>query len=73
MQHGSTRIMAAKDVGGHDCLLPGNLTRPGCSPAMVLAVNSLQLLDQAGGRYSTVTDLARFLGWSTSQPRSTAM
>ena len=44
-QHGSTRIMAAKDVGGHDCLLPGNLTRPGCSPAMVLAVNSLQLLD----------------------------
>jgi hypothetical protein len=23
--------------------------------------------------YSTVTDLARFLGWSTSQPRRTAM
>lgn len=24
-------------------------------------------------RYSTVTDFARFLGWSTSQPRRTAM
>jgi hypothetical protein len=23
--------------------------------------------------YSTVTDFARFLGWSTSQPRRTAM
>jgi hypothetical protein len=23
--------------------------------------------------YSTVTDLARFLGWSTSQPRRTAV
>jgi len=23
--------------------------------------------------YSTVTDLAKFLGWSTSQPRRTAM
>ncbi len=27
----------------------------------------------AGGGYSTVTDLARFLGWSTLQPRITAM
>jgi hypothetical protein len=25
------------------------------------------------GRYSTVTDLARFLGWSTSVPISTAV
>jgi hypothetical protein len=28
---------------------------------------------QSAPLYSTVTDLARFLGWSTSQPRRTAM
>jgi len=27
----------------------------------------------SSGSYSTVTLLARFLGWSTSQPRMTAM
>ncbi|SRR6266849_3300900 len=29
--------------------------------------------EQLEENYSTVTDLARFLGWSTSQPRRTAM
>jgi hypothetical protein len=29
--------------------------------------------DTARGIYSTVTDLARLRGWSTSQPRRTAM
>jgi hypothetical protein len=28
---------------------------------------------RANSDYSTVTDLARFRGWSTSQPRRTAM
>ena len=34
---------------------------------------SSPLLGRRRSAYSTVTDLARFLGWSTSQPRRTAM
>jgi hypothetical protein len=35
--------------------------------------NPLSVSRSAGRRYSTVTVLARFRGWSTSQPRRTAM
>jgi hypothetical protein len=37
-------------------------------PVRFVLVNCLRLR-----RYSTVTDLARLRGWSTSQPRRTAM
>ena len=36
-------------------------------------VRGHRLAEQPVAGYSTVTDLARFLGWSTSQPRLTAM
>jgi hypothetical protein len=32
-----------------------------------------RIVDLSSSVYSTVTDFARFLGWSTSQPRRTAM
>jgi hypothetical protein len=36
-------------------------------------VHHASILAENAPGYSTVTDFARFLGWSTSQPRRTAM
>src|ERR1700675_2224252 len=41
--------------------------------AFLVGTKSARLAAKFGFDYSTVTDLARLRGWSTSQPRRTAM
>ena len=63
----------------NNLLLFQQLTNPALfKKALFCALRRAQKLALARIRdgnncYSTVTDFARFLGWSTSQPRRTAM